>query len=181
VRVSSRTRPPASDYDAPALRPRSLQPLGVSGLDPPPIPETRGGRGGRALNAGAGMAPFDDLVAAEWVHRYDAAWLGRDWARVLDSLAEDVEFLARDFASPLLGRTAVLDGIRTFMQRVQVHEYNATDLKSHRSGPVAVITYHWQMEWSAGEAHRSSSGRDVLVLRADNADWLLVWRAQLPA
>ena len=173
--------PPADDAHAPVFRPRSLRPLGVSGLDPPLFPETPDGRGGRALNAGAGMARFDDLVAAEWVHHYDAAWLGRDWARVRESLAEEVEFLAADFASPLVGRTAVLDGLRTFMQRVQVHEYNATDLKSHRSGPVAVVTYRWQMEWSAGEAHRSSSGRDVLVLRHESGDWRLVWRAQLAA
>jgi ketosteroid isomerase-like protein len=168
--------PPPDDTDAPAFRPRSLQPLGVSGVDPPLFPETRDGRGGRALNAG-----FDDLVAAEWVHRYDAAWLGRDWARVRASLAEDVEFLSRDFAGPVVGREAVLKSIRTFLQRVRVHEYNATDLKSHRSGPVAVITYRWQMEWTAGEAHRSSSGRDVLVLRGEGGDWRLVWRAQLAA
>ena len=148
--------------------------LGVSGVDPPLIPETRDGRGGRVLNAG-----FDDLGAAEWVHRYDAAWLGKDWTRLEASLSDDVEFLSRDFASPLLGRAAVLDSIRTFMQRVQVHEYNATDLTSHRSGPVAVVTYRWQMHWTAGEAHRSSSGRDVLVLRKDNGDWRLVWRVQL--
>jgi ketosteroid isomerase-like protein len=174
--VSAAAVPPAGDADGPALRPRSLRPLGVSGVDPPLIPETRDGRGGRALNAG-----FDDLVAAEWVHRYDAAWLGKDWARVQASLSEDVQFLSRDFASPLVGRRAVLEGMRTFLERVDVHEYNATDLRSHRSGPVAVVTYRWQMQWSAGEAHRSSSGRDVLVLHRDNGDWRLVWRAQLAA
>jgi ketosteroid isomerase-like protein len=174
--VSAVAAPPADDAGAPALRPRSLQPLGVSGPDPPLFPETRDGRGGRALNAG-----FDDLVAAEWVHHYDAAWLSKDWAGVQASLAEDVEFLSRDFASPLLGRSAVLDGLRTFLERVEVHEYNATDLQSHRSGPVAVVTYRWEMQWTAGEAHRSSSGRDVLVLRHENGDWRLVWRAQLAA
>jgi hypothetical protein len=168
--------PLAVDADAPALRPRSLQPLGVSGADPPLIPETRDGRGGRVLNAG-----FDDLVAAEWVHRYDAAWLGKDWARLEASLAEDVEFLSRDFASPLVGRQAVLEGIRAFLGRLDVHEYNATDLQSHRSGPVAVVTYRWQMHWTAGEAHRSSCGRDVLVLRNESGEWRLVWRAQLAA
>jgi ketosteroid isomerase-like protein len=153
-----------------------LQPLGVSGVDPPLIPGTRDGRGGRALNAG-----FDDPVAAEWVHRYDAAWLGKDWGRVHASLCEDVQFLSPDFAGPLVGRTAVLDGMRTFLDRVQVHEYNATDLQSHHSGPVAVVTYRWQMHWTAGGAQRSSAGRDVLVLRRESGDWRLVWRAQLPA
>lgn len=162
------------DMEVPALRPRSLQPLAVSGPDPPLIPGTRDEHCGRALNAG-----FDDLIAAEWVHRYDAAWLGKDWARVCASLCEDVQFLSRDFASPLVGRAAVLEGMRTFLDRVEVHEYNATDLHSHRSGPVAVVTYRWEMQWTAGEAHRSSSGRDVLVLRSENSDWRLVWRAQL--
>jgi ketosteroid isomerase-like protein len=172
--TSSTRSPPVDDTDAPVLRPRSLLPLGVSGVDPPLFPETRDGRGGRALSAG-----FDDLVAAEWVHRYDAAWLGKDWARVRASLSEDVEFLSGDFASPLKGRRAVLESIRAFLERVHVHEYNATDLTSHRSGPVAVVNYRWQMEWTLGAAHRSSSGRDVLVLRNTSGEWLLVWRAQL--
>ncbi len=158
----------------PAFRPRSLQTLGVSGVDPPLIPETHDGRGGRALNTG-----IDELGAAEWVHRYDAAWLGKDWARLEASLSDDVEFVSRDFANALLGRAAVVDSIRAFMQRVQVHEYNATDLASHRSGLVTVVTYRWQMQWTVGAAHRSSSGRDVLVLRKDDGDWRLVWRVQL--
>lgn len=162
--------------DAPALRPRSLQPLAVSGLDPPLFPETREGRGGRAPSAG-----FDDLVAAEWVHRYDAAWLGKDWARVRAHLSDDVEFLSGDFGNPLRGRAAVLESIRTVLERLQVHEYNATDLTSHRSGPVAVITYRWQMEWTVGTARRSSSGRDVLILRSESGEWRLIWRAQLAA
>jgi Domain of unknown function (DUF4440) len=175
--VSSVAVPPAVDADVPALRPRSLQSLGVSGLGPSPNnPGTPDGRCGRALNAG-----MDDLLAAQWVHRYDAAWLGQDWARVQASLSDDVEFYSRDFTSRLLGRAAVLDSICAFMQRVQVHEYNATDLTGHRSGPVAVVTYRWEMQWTAGEAHRSSSGRDVLVLRSENGDWRLLWRAQLAA
>jgi ketosteroid isomerase-like protein len=174
--VSPAAVPPADDADLPAFRPRSLRPLGVSGVDPPLFPETPDGRGGRALNAG-----FDDLLAAEWVHRYDAAWLGKDWAGVAARLSEDVEFLSRDFAAPLLGRAAVLESIRTFVERVEVHEYNATDLRSHSSGPVAIVTYRWQMEWSAGTAQRSSSGRDVLVLRSESGDWRLVWRTQLAA
>jgi hypothetical protein len=174
--VSTATLPPADDADVPTFRPRSLRPLGVSGPDPPLFPGTPDGRGERALNAG-----FDDLLAAQWVHRYDAAWLARDWGRLQASLSEHVEFLSRDFASPLLGRAAVLDGIRAFLERVQVHEYNATDLRSHRSGPVAVVTYRWQMEWTAGETHRASSGRDVLVLRNESGEWRLVWRVQLAA
>jgi len=70
--------------------------------------------------------------------------------------------------------------MRAVMRTMHVHEYNATDLRGHASGPTGVITYRWQLDCTVNREHRASSGRNILVLRsAGDAGWQLVWRAQV--
>jgi len=124
---------------------------------------------------------LDELAAAVWVQGYDAAWLGQDWGHLEHCLDPDVEFVSHGFVSAAVGRAAVLRGFRELMQAMQVHEYNATDITAHSSGPVGVITYRWQLESTVAGERRAVSGRDLLVLRAADGTWSLVWRAQLRA
>jgi ketosteroid isomerase-like protein len=127
----------------------------------------------------AGSATLDDLAAAVWVQAYDAAWLGRDWRALERCFAPDVVLTSPAFTSSIAGREAVLAHMRAMMSGVRVHEYNATDLKGHSSGAVGVITYRWQLDWTAERERRAISGRDILMLRASADDWQLVWRVQV--
>jgi ketosteroid isomerase-like protein len=128
-----------------------------------------------------GFATLDDLAAAVWVQAYDAAWLGRDWAALEQYLAPEVTLLTPRFAAATCGRAAVMAHMRALMCGVQVHEYNATDLTGHASGPVGVITYRWQLDWSLDGQRQALTGRDILVLRGTPAGWQLVWRVQVRA
>jgi Domain of unknown function (DUF4440) len=124
---------------------------------------------------------LDDLAAAVWVRAFDAAWLGRDWTTLEGRLAPDIALMSPAFMTDIVGRDAVLAHLRAMMCGVQIHEYNATDLKGHSSGPVGIITYRWQLDWTVDHKRRPVSGRDILVLRAVNGSWQLMWRVQLRA
>jgi hypothetical protein len=124
---------------------------------------------------------LDDLAAARWVQSYDAAWLGQDWGQLERRLAPDVEFVVQRFTTAIVGRRAVMENLREVMRYAQMHEYNATDLRGHSSGPVGIITYRWQLDWTIRHERTETKGRDVLVLRAAGDDWQLLWRAQFRA
>ncbi len=121
---------------------------------------------------------LDDVQAAVWVRVYDAAWLGRKWDILEALFTSDITLVSTELVQPLVGRTAVLDHLRDTMSRAHVHEYNTTDLKGYTSGSVGIITYRWQLDWSADGERRSGSGRDILVLQPASGDWQLAWRAQ---
>ncbi len=122
---------------------------------------------------------LDDLAAARWIQAYDAAWLGRDWSRLERYLAADVALLTAAPGVSIAGRRAVLEHMRSQLWGVEVHEYNTTDLKGRAAGDIGIISYRWQLEWTIGHRRRELSGRDVLVLRAATAGWLLLRRLPL--
>ncbi len=142
------------------------------------MPRRSQSRAAQARRPAPADTVLDDLAAAVWVQAYDAAWLGRDWAALERCLAPDVALAVSGFSATIVGRTEVLAHLRAVMRTTHVHEYNATDLNGHASGPTGVITYRWQLDCTVDRERRASSGRDILVLRSSGADWQLVWRAQ---
>ncbi len=129
----------------------------------------------------ARLLVLDDWAAARWLQSYDAAWIGEDWGRLERCLAHDIRFLPRGQTAALEGRAAVVAHLREYARRVRMHEYNATDVTGCSSGPVGVIDYRWQLDGTQEREHVAASGRDVLVLRAADDDWELVWCAQFPS
>jgi len=130
---------------------------------------------------GSDVAVLNDLTAAMWVQAYDAAWLEQNWELLESRLALDVEFVTKHFTNALVGRAAVIGNLRESMKHTEIHEYNATDLRGHSSGPVGIITYRWQLDCTIGKERTETTGRDVLVLSAEGDQWQLVWRAQFRA
>lgn len=138
----------------------------------------------RTLKAQARVAEpavLDDLGAAVWVQAYDAAWLARDWNTLERYLVPDISLMSPGFVTTIVGRDAVLAHLRAMMSGVRIHEYNTTDVKGHSSGPVGVVTYRWQLDWTVDHERRPLSGRDILVLRAASEGWQLMWRVQVRA
>jgi hypothetical protein len=133
------------------------------------------------IKTASDVAELNDLTAAMWVQAYDSAWLGQNWGLLERLLALDVEFETKHFTNALIGRHSVIAYLRDAIKQTRIHEYNATDLKGHSSGPVGIITYRWQLDCTIEEERTESTGRDVLVLCADEDHWKLVWRAQFRA
>ena len=122
---------------------------------------------------------LDDIAAAGWVQAFDAAWLGQDWRRLEGYLAPDVEFVPQGGRDVIAGRAAVLAHLRRCLDRVDVHEYSATDLRGRVSRSLSIVTYRWQLDRTANGVRSVSDGRDMLALRAVRDDWQLGWRIQL--
>lgn len=121
-------------------------------------------------------ASMDDLTAAAWVQAYDAAWLGRDWARLAHYLATDVHFVPTASDRVLIGRKATIDHLRKFLAQSEVHEYNATDLRARSARGIGFVSYRWQLDWTDSGQRRVADGRDLLSLRWDEGGWRMLWR-----
>ena len=125
-----------------------------------------------------GECRTDDLAAAAWVQAFDSAWLGRDWRRLEGLLVPDVELLLQDSGTMLLGRPAVIAFMRDLIERVEVHEYSATGLRRRRCRAVSLVSYRWQLDWTANHRRRTTEGRDMLALRELDGRLQLAWRIQ---
>jgi ketosteroid isomerase-like protein len=141
------------------------------------------GHGRPWLRPGASPGPslvpaMDDFVAASWVQAYDAAWLGQDWARLARYLAPDVNFVPHGSKQTLVGRTAVIVHLHEFLKRAEVHEYNATGLHAHATRGIAIVSYRWQLEWTADSRRQAAQGRDLISLRFAKGNWQMICRLQ---
>jgi hypothetical protein len=123
---------------------------------------------------------LDDWAAARWLQVCDAACIGEDWPRLERCLAQDVRLLPRDETAALVGRAAVVANMRKRAEQIRMHDYNAIEVTGSSSGPVGVIECRWQLECAEEPRDGAATGRDVLVLRAAEHGWELVWCAQLP-
>ena len=121
---------------------------------------------------------LDDLAAARWVQAYDAAWLGQDWDGLAELLAPNVEFVVPGLADALVGRAVILESLREALGCMVIHDYNATELTGCDRGSVGIINYRWSLDSSVCGRRSQSTGRDVLVLKAIEGRWQLVWRGQ---
>lgn len=122
---------------------------------------------------------LDDLGAAVWVQAYDAAWLSKDWTELGKYFAHDTAMMLAGGSAAIVGRGAVLECLRAIFTDAQIHEYNATDLTGYSSGPVGVISYRWQLDWTVDRVRSETLGRDILALRSLPDGWRLVWRTQV--
>jgi hypothetical protein len=134
--------------------------------------------GPRAAGTEEDTFSLDDFKASTWVQAYDAAWLGERWKTLERMLEHDVTLMSTDFARAIRGRNAVLEHLRALRGRTVIHEYTVAGLKGYTSGPVGIITYRWQLDWSVDRERRSGTGRDILVLQPSLTGWLLSWRGQ---
>jgi len=121
---------------------------------------------------------LDDLAAARWVQTYDAAWLGRDWDGLAGLLAPNVEFVVPGLGYAQIGRADILESLREALGCMVIHEYNTSEPTGCDRGSLGIITYRWFLDSSVGSRRSQSAGRDVLVLKAMEDRWQLVWRGQ---
>ena len=138
-------------------------------------PQRQAGVGRRNSAASA----MDEFAAASWVQAYDAAWLGEDWDRLARYLAADVHFVPHGAKRVIAGREAVIEHLREFLKRAEVHEYNATDLRLRAARGVAYVSYRWQLDWTCDGRRHVAQGRDLISLRFADGDWRLIRRHQL--
>jgi ketosteroid isomerase-like protein len=114
---------------------------------------------------------------AETIERINDAWrTGRvdDLRALFDS---DMVIVGPGYQVLARGADACVASYRDFLRASVVHEYRQSDVTIHQSGPVAVATFGWEMEYEQGGRRSRERGTDLFVLRQEGDGWRAVWRA----
>jgi hypothetical protein len=79
----------------------------------------------------------------------------------------------------VLGRGAdvCVASYRDFLRASVVHDYRQSRVSIHESGPVAIATYAWEMDYEQAGRRSRDRGTDLFVLRQEDSLWRAVWRA----
>ena len=75
------------------------------------------------------------------------------------------------------GVGACVASYRDFLGASIVHEYRQSGVAIHESGPVAVASFAWEMDYEQAGKRSRERGKDLFVLRREGDEWLAVWRA----
>jgi ketosteroid isomerase-like protein len=117
------------------------------------------------------------MSAAETVECINHAWrTGR--VEDLRSLF-DADMVIVGPAYEVFGRgaDACVASYREFMRTSVVHDYRQSSVAIHESGPVAIVTYEWEMDYEQAGRRSRERGTDLFVLRQEEGQWRAVWRA----
>jgi uncharacterized protein (TIGR02246 family) len=113
---------------------------------------------------------------AHTVRQLNRTWLEgkvEDLARFFDP---DVTLAAPGFAQRLVGRDAVLDSYRDFLEQATLHHFEMLEPNIHVVGGTAIATCPYETEYSVGGQRWKGDGHDVLVLLEKDGAWRVIWR-----
>ena len=79
----------------------------------------------------------------------------------------------------IVGRAAVLNHLRRYLDGAEVHEYSATDLRGRMSRSLSIVTYRWQQDRTVDRVRSVTNGHDMIASCAMRDDGQLGWRIQL--
>jgi ketosteroid isomerase-like protein len=119
------------------------------------------------------------------IRRVNAAWLegppGEIVARVAPCFAPDIVICGPNFQVVARGRDACAASYESFVRMATVREFVAPDPEIHVTGDTAVAACPWSMTYTLNDATYTEKGHDLLVFDRHGSEWLVVWRAMLPA
>lgn len=115
----------------------------------------------------------------EVVSRLNEAWPARRWDELLDVLDPDVVVAPTDGGPRVIGRAAVIDSYRDFLDQAVLHDFEMGRAAIDVFGNTAVAVCPYTVDYEIESGRWRESGRDVLVLRCAGATWSVVWRTVL--
>lgn len=119
----------------------------------------------------------DRAIVAAMLDRLDAAWRERRYRALADCFDEEVVMMLPGGTGRVVGRAAVVDSYRDFMESAIVTEYHEDPAMIDVWGDTAVASYRWAMSWVSNGKSDSGAGCDILVFRRfDDDEWRVVWR-----
>jgi ketosteroid isomerase-like protein len=117
------------------------------------------------------------MSAAETIECINDAWrTGRveDLRRLFDA---DMVIVGPGYEVVGRGADACVASYRDFLRASVVYDYRQSSVSIHESGPVAIATYGWEMEYEQAGRRSRDRGTDLFVLRQEDGLWRAVWRA----
>jgi ketosteroid isomerase-like protein len=114
---------------------------------------------------------------ASVVESINSAWRSGQTDDLANYFAPDMVIVGPDYEPFARGADACIASYRDFLRASVVHDYEQAKVAVHESGPVAVVTYRWEMDYEQGGRRSREAGTDLFILRRDGERWLAVWRA----
>jgi Domain of unknown function (DUF4440) len=126
--------------------------------------------------------PITSAVSA--LQAYSAAWQTRDFAGLAERIDEAVVFVLPGFGGRLVGREALVQSYREFMDRATLTAYSEEPASAScwAGCEVVAATVPWSMSWLADGVANRARGHDVFLLRAAPSapeGWRVIWRTMV--
>jgi hypothetical protein len=79
------------------------------------------------------------------------------------------------------GRDEVVASYREFVEAVEIEHFGERDPEVLLYGPTAVVSYRFEIAWSAEGERHEETGEEIWVFARRDEAWKAVWRAMLSA
>lgn len=127
----------------------------------------------------------DESAVRDQLTRINEAWQhlrGEAMTSALrQSFAREVVMRGPAFALAGKGREAAVQSFVDFTTLADVKAFTAEEPSIDVAGDAAVAQYQWQMTYVLAGQEYTEQGHDLFVFSRIEGDWLVVWRALLPA
>jgi ketosteroid isomerase-like protein len=115
------------------------------------------------------------------IRRLVSAWRIGNADELTTLLHPDVVFVQPHFGGRTDGREACVDGFRDFTSQAKINKYGDTDHAIDVFGPLAMVSFRYELAWEMEGEHHRETGHDLLLLVREEDRWQIVWRTQVPA
>jgi uncharacterized protein (TIGR02246 family) len=128
------------------------------------------------------------LAASEWqtvsseaerlVRELNATWQEGDLDKLAGFFHESVVLLPPDSGEPIVGRDAVLETYRNFLQSAVLHDFTETTLTSFDFPGTVIVHMGFAVDFSVGEQRMRDSGLEVYAVDTSETELQVIWRSQ---
>ena len=125
------------------------------------------------------MASQSEILVA--LQRLSESWRNRRYDELRDCFHEAAVMVAPGFAGQVVGREAVVESYREFMDRSTLDSYSEEPATIEAFENTAIAHYRWEMVWTSGGKQDRAAGHDLFVLARghESGRWKAVWRTMV--
>jgi uncharacterized protein (TIGR02246 family) len=113
------------------------------------------------------------------IHDLNQAWWKEDFDKLASYFHPEVVFTSPDFKAEIKGRDACLQTYKEYTEQAQTHGLDIMDERIQLQGDVAVVSYHYVIDFETAEKRYQESGRDIMVFKKEDNQWLVIWRGMV--
>jgi hypothetical protein len=130
-------------------------------------------------------AGTDEAAVREVLSRLNNAWMHERGDALTASLngcfADNVVMRGPTFLLLGQGRDFAVQSYRDFVAQAEVKAFSVAPADIDILGNTAVAQYKWTMTYVFSGQEHTEHGHDLFMLSRRGDEWLIMWRAMLPA
>ena len=115
------------------------------------------------------------------LRRLSESWRHRRYDELGECFDPAAVMVAPGFSGRAVGREAVVESYREFMERSTLDGYSEAPATIEAFENTAIAHYRWEMIWTSGGKQDRASGHDlfVFVREPESGRWRAVWRTMV--